>query len=64
MFLVAVGIVIYFAVSGIELSPWWLMLLGSMMGLGVLVAGVQRAMGIIAKQAEHSDEGEDEEERS
>lgn len=45
MFLVAIGLVIYFAVSRIELSPWWLMLLGSMLGLSVLVTGIQRAFG-------------------
>lgn len=43
MFLVAIGLVIYFAVSGVELSPWWLMLLGAMLGLSVLVTGIQRS---------------------
>lgn len=52
MFLVAIGLVIYFAVSRIELSPWWLMLLGAMLGLSVLVTGIQRSFGGGGKDAE------------
>lgn len=54
MFIVAIGVVVYFALSGTELSPWWLMLLGSMLGLSVLVTGIQRAMTGVGK-----DDGDD-----
>jgi hypothetical protein len=48
MFAVGIGIIIYFAASGIELSPTWLMLIGAMLGMGVLVAGAERAVEEIA----------------
>lgn len=56
MFLVAIGLVIYFAVSRIELSPWWLMLLGAMLGLSVLVTGIQRAFGSSPPERQQSDD--------
>jgi hypothetical protein len=58
MFLVAIGIIIYFAARGTELSGWWLMLLGSMLGLSMLVAGVQGG-GWFGSRGEDDEETED-----
>lgn len=59
MFLVAIGIIIYFAVRGSDLSGWWLMLLGSMLGLSMLVAGVQGSSWFPSREDDEED-GEDE----
>lgn len=58
MFAVGIGIIIYFAASGIELSPTWLMLIGAMLGMGVLVAGAERAVGGIVGKRKTEEEGE------
>lgn len=60
MFLVAIGIVIWFAVRGSELNAWWIMLLGSMLGLSMLVAGVQQVSDS-KKRRDDTEEGEEDE---
>lgn len=56
MFLVAIFVVIYFAISDVELDAWWLMLLGSMLGLSVLVTGVHAALGARRQPPEEDDQ--------
>jgi predicted phage tail protein len=59
MFVVAISIVIYFAIRGSELSAWWIMLLGSMLGFSMLVAGVQQSLGWRAAEPEEEEEDDD-----
>lgn len=41
LFLVGIGLVIYFASSRPQLDVGWLMLIGSMLGLSVLASGIR-----------------------
>ena len=59
MFVVAIFIVIYFAIRGSELNPWWIMLLGSMLGFSMLVAGVQQSIGWRGDSEEGKEEEDD-----
>lgn len=45
MFFVALVLLIMFAIKGSQLGPYWTLMLGSMLGLTIIVTAIQGLMG-------------------
>lgn len=45
MFVVALILLVFFAVKGTQLGPYWTLMLGSMLGLTIIVSAIQGLTG-------------------